>query len=66
MKMTIDRFIEANNGTGFIHKSKLNTNGTFSVGKTWKISELRAIQVVDVCVCRMLRMNRPPIFSLSR
>ncbi|KAG6889916.1 hypothetical protein C0992_003620 [Termitomyces sp. T32_za158] len=38
---------QANNGSGFIHKSKLNTNGTFSVGKTWRLSELRAIQVVN-------------------
>ena len=40
--------LEANNGSGFIHKSKLNTNGTFSVGKTWRLAELRAIQVVGV------------------
>jgi hypothetical protein len=32
--------------TGFIHKSKLNTNGSFSVGKTWKLAELRGLQVV--------------------
>lgn len=42
-------FVEASNGTGFIHKSKLNTNGTFSVGKTWRLAELRAVQVVEVC-----------------
>jgi len=40
----------ASNGTGFIHKSKLNTNGTFSVGKTWKLAELRGVQVLDVRV----------------
>ncbi|OAX44413.1 hypothetical protein K503DRAFT_706401 [Rhizopogon vinicolor AM-OR11-026] len=34
-------------GSGFIHKSKLNTNGSFSVGKTWKLSELRGIEVVN-------------------
>ncbi|KAJ3989555.1 exocyst complex component Sec3-domain-containing protein [Lentinula detonsa] len=39
---------QANNGSGFIHKSKLNTNGTFSVGKTWKLAELRAISVVGL------------------
>ncbi|KAG6885399.1 hypothetical protein C0993_002132 [Termitomyces sp. T159_Od127] len=39
--------LEANNGSGFIHKSKLNTNGTFSVGKTWRLPELRAIQVIN-------------------
>ncbi|KAI3622586.1 exocyst protein [Moniliophthora roreri] len=37
---------QASNGTGFIHKSKLNTNGTFSVGKTWRLAELRGVQVV--------------------
>ncbi|KAH9982337.1 exocyst complex component Sec3-domain-containing protein [Lactifluus volemus] len=35
------------NGDGFIHKSKMNSNGTFSVGKTWKLHELRAIEVVN-------------------
>ncbi|KAK7059116.1 hypothetical protein VNI00_001741 [Paramarasmius palmivorus] len=38
---------QASNGTGFVHKSKLNTNGTFSVGKTWRLAELRGIQVVS-------------------
>ncbi|KAG5647578.1 hypothetical protein DXG03_008931 [Asterophora parasitica] len=38
---------QANNGSGFIHKSKLNTNGSFSVGKTWRLPELRAVQVVN-------------------
>ncbi|KZT30718.1 hypothetical protein NEOLEDRAFT_1126325 [Neolentinus lepideus HHB14362 ss-1] len=37
---------QTSNGTGFIHKSKLNTNGSFSVGKTWKIPELRAVEVL--------------------
>ncbi|KAJ3575972.1 hypothetical protein NP233_g733 [Leucocoprinus birnbaumii] len=37
---------QANNNSGFIHKSKLNNNGSFSVGKTWKLSELRGLQVV--------------------
>ncbi|KII93765.1 hypothetical protein PLICRDRAFT_152811 [Plicaturopsis crispa FD-325 SS-3] len=36
---------QTSNGMGFIHKSKLNTNGTFSVGKTWRLPELRAISV---------------------
>lgn len=36
---------QASNGTGYMHKSKLNTNGTYSVGKTWRIQELRGIQV---------------------
>ncbi|KXN85680.1 Exocyst complex component 1 [Leucoagaricus sp. SymC.cos] len=37
---------QASNGTGFIHKSKLNNNGSFSVGKTWRLAELRGLQVV--------------------
>ncbi|KAG1715987.1 hypothetical protein ID866_1152 [Astraeus odoratus] len=37
----------ASDGTGFIHKSKLNTNGSFSVGKTWKLAELRGIELID-------------------
>ncbi|GJJ15524.1 hypothetical protein Clacol_009802 [Clathrus columnatus] len=32
---------------GFIHKSKMNTNGTFSIGKTWRLIELRAVEVTD-------------------
>ncbi|KAH7334432.1 exocyst complex component SEC3 N-terminal PIP2 binding PH-domain-containing protein, partial [Rhizoctonia solani] len=36
----------SNNGKGFIHKSKRNNNGTFSVGKTWKLEELQAVEVL--------------------
>nr|GAT61106.1 predicted protein [Mycena chlorophos] len=35
------------NGNGFLHKSKLNTNGSFSVGKTWRLPELRGLAVVN-------------------
>ena len=42
--------VEAISGSGFIHKSKLNTNGTFSVGKTWRLVELRALNVISVCI----------------
>ncbi|KAF5388572.1 hypothetical protein D9757_004587 [Collybiopsis confluens] len=37
---------QGNNSSGFIHKSKLNTNGTFSVGKTWRLADLRGISVI--------------------
>ncbi|KAI0756800.1 exocyst complex component Sec3-domain-containing protein [Daedaleopsis nitida] len=37
----------ANNGSGFIHKSKLNSNGSFSVGKSWRVAELRGIEVLN-------------------
>ena len=26
----------------------MNSNGTFSVGKTWRLNELRAVEVIDV------------------
>ncbi len=26
----------------------MNSNGTFSVGKTWRLEELRAVEVVNV------------------
>ncbi|TFK30812.1 exocyst protein [Coprinopsis marcescibilis] len=32
---------------GYMHKSKQNTNSTFSVGKTWRIRELRGLQVLN-------------------
>lgn len=35
-------------GEGLIHKSKMNSNGTFSVGKTWRLNELRGVEVTDV------------------
>jgi hypothetical protein len=35
-------------GEGLIHKSKMNSNGSFSVGKTWKLNELRGVEVTDV------------------
>ncbi|KAA1467891.1 exocyst complex component sec3 subunit [Dentipellis sp. KUC8613] len=39
---------QANDGSAFIHKSKMNSNGTFSVGKTWRLPELRAIEVTSL------------------
>ena len=41
-------YVETNTGTALIHKSRLNPNGTFSVGKTWNIAELHAVEVVNV------------------
>jgi Exocyst complex component SEC3 N-terminal PIP2 binding PH len=45
-------------GDGFIHKSKENSNGTFSVGKTWKLSELRAVEVVSVSYVQFIVLLR--------
>ncbi|KAG9118905.1 hypothetical protein FRC07_006334 [Ceratobasidium sp. 392] len=42
------------NGQGFLHKSKHNSNGTFSVGKTWKLEDLRGVEV-----------HGPKTFSIS-
>jgi len=48
LDVDIDIALESSNGSAFIHKSKLNSNGTFSVGKTWRLPEVRAIQVAIV------------------
>lgn len=48
------RRVGSNAGAGFIHKSKLNSNGSFSVGKTWKLTELRGIEVLNVSVMALL------------
>lgn len=45
-------------GDAFIHKSKENSNGTFSVGKTWKLSELRAVEVVGVSYVHFIVLLR--------
>ncbi|XP_006453994.1 hypothetical protein AGABI2DRAFT_61670 [Agaricus bisporus var. bisporus H97] len=37
---------QASNGNGFLHKSKHNNNGSFSVGKTWRLAELRGLQAL--------------------
>jgi hypothetical protein len=50
-------------GGGNIHKAKLNGNGTFSVGKTWPVSELTGIEVITV---RILNLALPiPHFMLK-
>ncbi|KAI0931634.1 hypothetical protein AcW1_001020 [Taiwanofungus camphoratus] len=40
----------ASNGAGFIHKTKLNCDKFFSIGKTWKLAELRAVEVINPLV----------------
>ena len=35
------------NGLLRVHKSKRNSNGTFSIGKTWALEELSAIEVAE-------------------
>jgi len=37
-------------GPARIHKSKANPNGTFSIGKTWNIEDLRGLEVLSVCL----------------
>lgn len=37
-----------NTGLGFIHKSKQNSSGSFSIGKTWNLRDLRGLEVLDV------------------
>ncbi|KAF8634407.1 hypothetical protein AX15_000858 [Amanita polypyramis BW_CC] len=38
---------QARSGAGYMHKSKLNSNGSFSIGKTWLLADLRAIHVLN-------------------
>lgn len=33
---------------GNIYKSKRNSNGTFSIGKTWPLDSLRGLQLINV------------------
>ncbi|KAG8937030.1 hypothetical protein FRC03_004096 [Tulasnella sp. 419] len=34
-------------GYGHVHKSRQNANGTFSIGKSWKLEDLREIEIVS-------------------
>jgi hypothetical protein len=50
----------------------MNSNGTFSVGKTWRLNELRAVEVVNVsscppCLpsCFMLMSIKPVAFNIT-
>jgi len=38
----------------------MNSNGTFSVGKTWKLVELRAIEVINVSLSLHLNVLLRP------
>jgi hypothetical protein len=58
-------------GEGFIHKSKMNSNGTFSVGKTWRLNELRAVEVINVSCTSVpwsycvLKPAQPSAFNIT-
>ncbi|TFK39548.1 exocyst complex component SEC3 N-terminal PIP2 binding PH-domain-containing protein [Crucibulum laeve] len=36
-----------NDGYGFIRKAKLNINGSFSVGKIWRLEEMCGVKIVN-------------------
>lgn len=36
-------------GPAFMHKSRMNPNGSFKVGKSWDLKELKSIEALDVC-----------------
>ncbi|KAG8905579.1 hypothetical protein FRB99_008637 [Tulasnella sp. 403] len=46
------------NGRGYLHKSKQNPSGSFSIGKTWKLEDLRALEVEDPNSIR-ITLSRP-------
>lgn len=37
-------------GPAYVHKSRENPDGTFSIGKTWDLKELTALEVSGVCL----------------
>ncbi|PLW50744.1 hypothetical protein PCASD_00689 [Puccinia coronata f. sp. avenae] len=38
----------------YLHKSKRNTNGSFSIGKTWDIIDLRSVELIDESAFRLV------------
>jgi hypothetical protein len=46
----------------FLHKSKRNTNGSFSIGKTWDIIDLRTVELLDVSLAVVPISPRPLLF----
>lgn len=40
--------IDDRNGRGNLHKAKQNPSGSVSIGKTWKLEDLRALEVIEV------------------
>ncbi|KAG8912226.1 hypothetical protein FRC01_005215, partial [Tulasnella sp. 417] len=50
------------NNQGYIHKSKQNPSGSFSIGKTWKLDDLQGLQVVDQTSFR-ISLNRSYVWA---
>lgn len=44
-------------GECMLHKGKSNSNGTFSRGKTWRLSDMRALEQIGVS--RPLELTYP-------
>ncbi|KIO33327.1 hypothetical protein M407DRAFT_234528 [Tulasnella calospora MUT 4182] len=49
-------------GQGFIHKSKQNPSGSFSIGKTWRLDDLQGLEVVDQTSFR-ISFNRSYVWT---
>lgn len=43
------------NGAAQIYKAKRNTNGSFSIGKVWRLDELRGVEAPSVRQCLLER-----------
>ncbi|KAG8975726.1 hypothetical protein FRC05_005244 [Tulasnella sp. 425] len=50
------------NGQGYIHKSKQNPSGSFSIGKTWRLDDLQGLEVVDQTSFR-ISFNRSYVWA---
>lgn len=56
-----------------MHKAKLNSNGTFSVGKTWNLAELRAVEAFSASIfndtlrrpANIPALRQPQLFSVT-
>lgn len=53
-------------GECMLHKGKSNTNGTFSRGKTWRLSDMRALEQIGVSLLASLDTSRSSLTPASR
>ncbi|CAG8761659.1 45201_t:CDS:10, partial [Gigaspora margarita] len=49
-------------GKVYLHKSKRNSNNTFSIGKTWSLEDIKCVEVVD-SLAFILTINKPYLWT---
>ncbi|CAG8772837.1 9161_t:CDS:2, partial [Dentiscutata heterogama] len=50
------------NGKVRLHKSKRNANNTFSIGRTWSLEEIKALEVID-SLAFIVTINKPYLWT---